>query len=68
MFSNICRFNNNNLIENNIDYKIELIYDNNQTYGGINSLVFIKANRKEQGIIKNNNTFSATNELVNLLT
>ena len=51
---------NNNLIENDIDHKIELIEDDNETY--------VKASRLEHGNVTNKRKYSATKELMITLT
>ena len=50
----------NNLIENDIDHKIEFIEDNKETY--------VKASRLEHGEIINKKKYPATKELMITLT
>ena len=47
---------NNNLIENDIDHKIEYIEDDNDTY--------VKASRLEHGDVTNNSKYPATKNLM----
>ena len=51
---------NNNLIENDIDHKIELIEDDNETY--------VKASRVKKGEVTNETEYPATKESIITLT
>ena len=59
---------NKNLIENDIDHKIELIEDDNRTHGLSSPETYVKASRVEKGKVTNEKEYPATKELMITLT